>query len=267
MSDPAFPESPAAKPRRRRDWRVPALVLVVMGVAVLGYLVTLLPSQQKAPMMANGQDGRKAVPLAELGLDPARAEVAETEATVSDEQARKHLAEVRKLLKAGKYDQALERLNAVRPEVQHLPESLVLVGNALLGKKDYRTAGDFFYAAVDRDPTLADGYFGFAVAAEAVGDLPLAIGGMRNFLHMQTDPDKYRLKVAQARSAIWEWESRLGRGEWGPTKGIPPGFTAAELKRDGKGVGTKMPLMGTEDAQGVSRYEIKLSDRIKMFDK
>lgn len=258
-------ESTAPQPRKRRDLRLAALVLVAAGVAGLGYLVTLLPSQQNVAVTARDPGGAKGATLQDLGAEPARADVAETETASVDPQARKHLADVRQLLRDGKYDQALERLNAVRPEVQHLPESLVLVGNALLGKRDYRTAGDFFYAAVDRDPTLADGYFGVAVAAEGLGDLELAIGGMRNYLHMQTDPDKYRLKVAQARAAIWEWESKLGRGAWGPTKGIPPGFTAAELKRDGKGVGTKVPVMGTENAQGFSRYEIKLSDRIKMY--
>lgn len=251
--------------RKRKDLRLPALLLVIAAIAGIGWLVTLLPSQTDVTVNASDHEARRAAAFDALAVEPARSEVAETEAERASPTVRQHLADVRKLLSAGKYDAALERLNEVRQDVQHLPEALVLVGNAMLGKKDYRTAGDFFYAAVDRDPTLADGYFGLAVAAEGVGDLEMAIGGMRNFLHMQKDPDPYRLKVAQARAAIWEWESKLGRGEWGPTRGIPPGFTAAELKRDGRGAGTKVPIPGSENAQGISRYEIKYSDRIKMY--
>ena len=112
---------------------------------------------------------------------------------------------------------------------------------------------------------LADAYFGYAVAAEGLGDLELALSGMRSYLHFQQDPQQ--LKTAQARSSIWEWEAKLGRGEWGETRGIPPGFTAEELARDGRGAGTKIPIPGTENEFGFSRYEIRVSDKIEMFKK
>jgi tetratricopeptide (TPR) repeat protein len=140
-----------------------------------------------------------------------------------------------------------------------------VLGRALEGKGDYATARDFYNAAIDRDPALSDAYWGFATTSEKLNDLPSALGAMRSYLHTEPDADPYRRRIAQARSAIWEWESKLGRGAWGKTKGLPPGFTEAELRRDGRGVGVKIPIEGTENAAGVSRYEIKSADKIQIY--
>ncbi len=253
---------------RRKDLRLQALTLVVLGTTVLGYLVTLLPAQQSFQPVKQRIDvgieseSRENV-ISEAILYPALGPGEEA----GDLPARMHLGEVRQLLDAKQFDQAYESLNRVRNQVQHIPESLLLMGEALLGRKDYTGARDFFNAAIDRKPALPDAYFGLAMAAEGLGDLEQALGGMRSYLHMQTDPDPYQLKVAQARSAIWEWESQLGRGAWGTSKGIPPGFTADEIKRDGRGVGTKMPVIGTENEKGFSQYEIRHSDKIEMFER
>ncbi len=246
--------------------RLVAVAIVALGVAVLGYLVTLLPGQDYPAASTDGRGARRAAAFEGLVAEPAGAtgEAAPQEAQSAPPD---DLAEARSRLAAGEYDRAIEHLTAVRERVRDRPEAYLLVGLALLGKHDHATAYDFFRAAIDRDPALAEAYFGMAVAAEGLGDLEHALGGMRIFLHLQTDPDPYRLKVAQARSAIWEWETRLGRGEWGPTRGIPPGFTAEELERDGRGVGTKVPIPGTENEHGFSRYTIKYSDRIQTFEK
>lgn len=260
------PPSPPARPQRRRDLRLLAVIIVAAGIAVLGYMVTLLPAQQLPSATANSSESRRSAAFDGLVDEPGAAAAA-IEGALPDAGAQRHFAEARRQLSEGNYDQAIEGLTRVRAEVQHLPESYLLVGLALLGKQDYETASDFFAAVIERDPTIAESYFGFAVAAEGLGDLDQALGGMRTFLHLQTESDPYRLRVAQARSAIWEWEAKLGRGEWGPTAGIPPGFTAEELQRDERGAGTKVPIPGIESAEGFSRYTIKYSDRIKMFEK
>lgn len=272
-----------AKPRAtKRDYRVAALLSVAAGTVVLGYLVSLMPGRgvtatSAAPpgAAAPAKPGLSALPatpaearLATAEQDPEPEESPVSGSKASDpkaEETKKILKETREKIRAKRYDEAIAFLHAAREQVQHDPRSYMTMARALEGKGDYDTARDFYAAAVDKDPYLADAYFGYATASEALGDLEAAIGGMRNFLHVQPNPDPGRLKIAQARSAIWEWESKLGRGAWGPTKGIPPGFTADELKRDGRGVGIKMPIPGTEQPDGSRKYEIKHQDKFKLF--
>jgi hypothetical protein len=140
-----------------------------------------------------------------------------------------------------------------------------LLGEALEGRRDYAVARDFYVAAIDRDHYLSDAYWGVATSSEQLGELDSAIGAMRSYLHTERDPDPQRLRINQARSAIWEWESKLGRGPWGPTRGIPPGFSADEVKRDGRGVGVKMQLPETLQADGTWKNEIKHADKIKIY--
>jgi hypothetical protein len=115
--------------------------------------------------------------------------------------------------------------------------------------------------AIELNPAQANAYYGIAMVQDAEGNIEGALGGMRSFLHLVKDPDPFRIHVARARSAIWEWEAKLGRGPWGATGGIPPGFTEEELRRDGRGAGVKMPIPGTEGPDGEPQYEIKSADR------
>jgi tetratricopeptide (TPR) repeat protein len=89
-----------------------------------------------------------------------------------------------------------------------MPEAHVNMGFALLGMGRPQAAADFFRSAIDLRPTQANAYYGLALAAEAQGDLPSALGAMRSYLHLSKGDDPYRTK---ARSAIWEWEQALGR--------------------------------------------------------
>ena len=131
----------------------------------------------------------------------------------------------------------------------------------LIGRGEHAVAHDFLNRAINLDPALAEVYFDHARASEGLGDRVSALGGMRTFLHLVKDSDPFRLPVAQARSAIWEWEAQLGRGVYGPTKGVPPGFTAEQIKRDGKGVGTMMQKPETLRPDGTMDYEIKAGER------
>lgn len=268
------------KPRAaKRDYRVAALLLLFAGTVALGYLVNLMPGRGVVATSAAGSNAAKpglsALPAtpSEIRRAAAEQDPEPEEPPISDKEAsdpkivetKRILKEAREKIRAKRYDEAIAFLHAAREQVQHDARSYMTMARALEGKRDYDTARDFYAAAVDKDPYLADAYFGFATASESLGDLEAAIGGMRNFLHVQPNPDPERLKIVQARSAIWEWESKLGRGAWGPTKGIPPGFTAEELKRDGRGVGIKMPIPGTEQPDGSSKYEIKHQDKFKLF--
>jgi tetratricopeptide (TPR) repeat protein len=269
----AQPEPQVTTVHRRRDYRPLALGAVFGGIVLLGLVVSLLTGQTPSAS-SEPAAGTKSL-LSDLKSAPANgsSQRAEVEPPVpqidpKDPQGdvvKQILKEAGAQIKSRRYDEAIRTLHEARPLVQKHAESYLLLASALEGKKDYATARDFFEAAIDRNPYLSEAYWGYATTSESLGDLTAALGAMRNYLHTEPNLDPKRLKVAQARSAIWEWESQLERGPWGPTKGIPPGFTREELKRDGRGVGVKMPILGTEKADGSVKYEIKHQDKFKLF--
>ena len=261
----------------RRDYRISTVLWLVAAVAALGYGVSVLPGrgvQGSAP--ASGASAPAAhAPMGFGGLsesgarsDVTASELVELPVDAKDQsapQAQKILNAAGTQIKGLQYDQAIATLHEAHAILQKYPESYLLLGRALEGKKDFATARDFYKAAIDRDPYLADGYWGFGTTSEALGDLQSALGAMRSFLHTKPATDKNRLQIAQARSALWEWESKLGRGPWGPTKGVPPGLKPEDLKRDGKGVATMVPLPGSEGADGKMQYEIKAGKKMDVI--
>lgn len=267
------------------DYRRGAIIAVPFLIGLLAILVSLLPGRGVDSATPRGE----AAPFPSVAphattpfREDATAETAPSPArlTVDPVQDRAgHVSEVRRvtydslvamardLLQGGQPDGAADALRqAMFIDPDH-PAAFHAMGDVMMKRGRFSEAREYFEAAIDRDPLRADAYFDHANASEAMGDLESALGGMRSFLHVVEDKDPFRLKVAQARSALWEWEAKLGRGPWGPTHGIPPGFTEAELKRDGKGVGVKMPIPGTAGPDGMMKYEIKHADKIKMFEK
>lgn len=267
MSSP----SEAALPSRRiarRDYRWPVLIVLIAAIVGLGYAFSLMPGRGVV-----GSTAKQSEPFGSLAAAPRPASVqrtaeSEEEDGGSDHHAaptRQALDEAQRLIEGGRYEEALSSLNVVRPLVQRDARAYLLVGRALEGQRDYQTARDFYGAAIDRDPFLAEAYWGVATTSEALGELEAALGAMRSYLHTEPDKDPHRLRVAQARSAIWEWEAQLGRGPWGPTRGIPPGFTAEDIKRDGRGVAIRMPVPGSEQPDGRLLAEIRHADKKEIF--
>lgn len=261
----------------RRDYRVAGIVLVALAVASLGYLASKLPGRgvdAESVMAYAGKHGAikpDLEPFAGIPDNPGqvvREEALPPEGLSGEEETRLNLdTRARKALAEKNFMAAIQPLEALIQLDTGAAKPHLLMGLALEGAGNFELARKYYEAAIDRDPLLADAYFGFASSSESLGDLESALGGMRSFLHVQKDNDPYRLRATQARSAIWEWESKLGRGPWGPTKGIPPGFTEAELRRDGHGTGVKMPISGTEQADGSSQYEVKHRDKVQMFNR
>jgi tetratricopeptide (TPR) repeat protein len=262
--------------KERRDYRIPTLAGLFLLVAALGYGISQIPVQgvQDSAPPAGGDTSRSGhAPVGFSGLAEARQDVsAATEVELLPDskdadgpEARKILKEAGDRIKAKKYNEAIGILNQSQALMKKYPETYVVLGRALEGRGEPAPARDFYLAAINRDPYLSDAYWGFATTSEALGELESALGAMRSFLHTEPVHDQSRLRIAQARSAIWEWESQLGRGPWGPTKGIPPGFTAEEVKRDGRGVGTKMPIPGTEGSDGKSKAELKHGKKFELF--
>jgi len=114
------------------------------------------------------------------------------------------------MLHAKRYEFAVTALSRVLELSPNMPEAHVNMGFALLGLKDYKGAGDSFATAIRIKPFQANAYWGLAVSLEQLGDLEGGLGAMRSYIHLAKSDDTY---VRKARSALWEWEERLKRGE------------------------------------------------------
>jgi len=117
------------------------------------------------------------------------------------------------MLHAGRYDEAVTAMHRVILLSPRLVEAQVNMGYALLGLKRYKAAGEFFRKAIDLKPYQNNAYWGLAEALENEGDLGGALGAMRTYIHLAKPGDPY---VKRARSALWEWESRLKHGPPSP---------------------------------------------------
>lgn len=274
-----------ARPAAVRDYRRGAILAVPFAVALLATVVSLMPGRG----VESGHPGSETSAFPSMaphgparfrGEEQAPAPASSGALRIDPAQDRAgHLDEVRRVtvdalngmartaLQAGKADEAAQSLLKAMYLAPDDAEAFHLMGDAMMQRRRFGEARQYYESAIDRDRLRADAYFSHATASEAMGDLESALGGMRSYLHVVADKDPFRLRVAQARSAIWEWESQLGRGPWGPSHGIPPGFTEEELRRDGKGVAVKMPIPGTADKDGVTKYEIKHADKIRMYEK
>jgi len=122
-----------------------------------------------------------------------------------------HAAEVKRrfdeavvMLHARQHEHALVALHRVLSLAPTMPEAHVNMGYALLGLGRPRQARDFFDSAIALQPRQANAYFGLALAWEAAGDLAMATGAMRSYLHLAADERPQHLR--RARAALWEWE-------------------------------------------------------------
>lgn len=249
----------------RRDHRLKALLLVALAIAALGVAVQWIPGKGSGetgfPSLRDRNKGPEAEPLPVSSLFPQlpapRSAVSELGAApgpdpatdpsghsdqMREREMRQRLAEARKLLDAGKYGDAVPPLiRAIAITPRH-PDPYVSMGYAQLGLGNLAHAAKAFMQAIDLKPNESTAYYGLGMVFEQEGDLEGALGAIRSYLHLAKDVDAFSPAVTRARSAIWEWESRLGRGPWGPTRGIPPGLTQQDVLRDGTGIGMLEPL-------------------------
>ena len=275
MQESAPPPAPSRNPRRdRRLWTIAA---GIVAIAAIGYGVSLLPDRgvdtraiAAAALFPSADDGdRKAMPAAENEItaepfaDPA-SDPAGHVRQARQAEIRARFEQARLMLHAKRHDDAITALHRIMELDSTIPEVYANMGFALIGKEQYKAAFDFFMGAIELNPTQANAYYGIGIVQEALGNLEGALGAMRAFLHLTDNPDPAQIHVARARSAIWEWEAKLGRGPWGPTRGVPPGFSADELARDGRGVGIKMQT-GDISSGAPQPFEIKTGDRFEMF--
>lgn len=109
------------------------------------------------------------------------------------------------MLRMGQYEFALTAFHQVLALAPSLPEAHVNMGFALIGLEQWQAARDFFASAIEIRREQLNAYYGLAIALEALGDVPGAIGAMQSYLHRAPAEDPYR---SAAESALWEWRSK-----------------------------------------------------------
>ena len=146
--------------------------------------------------------------LVKLQSEPAFVSRTEHQQQMTQAELRQRFEQAVVMLHAKEYDHAITALHRVLELAPRLPEAHVNMGYALLGLEQPEAAEGFFQAAVELNPRQANAYYGLAIAAEARQDYETALGAMRTYLHFTPAQDPHR---ARARSALWEWEQKLGR--------------------------------------------------------
>ncbi|MDH5537915.1 MAG: hypothetical protein OEY03_00800 [Rhizobacter sp.] len=146
-----------------------------------------------------------AIAGAAAGIDANREPVAHAAAAREAEIRRRFDAAVL-MLHARQYDPAATALHRVLELAPTMPEAHVNMGFAMLGLQRAALARDFFDGATALKPGLANAYYGLALAHEAGGDLELALGAMRSYLHLARGENEAHLR--RARAALWEWEAQ-----------------------------------------------------------
>jgi tetratricopeptide (TPR) repeat protein len=127
------------------------------------------------------------------------------------------------MLHARQYDHAMAALYRVLQLAPRMPEAHVNMGYALIGAQQPDAAHGFFLKATELNPRQGNAYYGLALVAESQGDYEAALGYMRTYLHFSPEQDPHR---ARARSALWEWEEKLGRHKPDAATPRPPVFAA-----------------------------------------
>lgn len=107
------------------------------------------------------------------------------------------------MLNHKKYDYAIKALHRVIELSPRMPEAHVNLGYAFLGGGDAKSARDFFMSAIELKQDQLNAYYGLAMAAEKLGDMEMALGAMRTYVHLSPKDDPF---LAKARSALWEWQ-------------------------------------------------------------
>ncbi|MBF0140440.1 MAG: tetratricopeptide repeat protein [Magnetococcales bacterium] len=169
--------------------RFPLLIITVFTIAILAQLLERMPSTN---------------PQATLPAENSP-ETSTNKLSAKDTLQQRFL-EGALLLQAKRYNEAMAVFHGILQEYPRMPEARVNLGYALLGVGKIRASLDAFQEALLLNPYQTNAYYGLAIALESEGNLEMALGAMRSFIHMSPDTDPW---LPRARSAVWEWESEL----------------------------------------------------------
>lgn len=187
---------------KRRDQRGLGLALTVAAVLLGGFWIARLPparvSEAAVADAASGADV-DATPGVDAGVDAG--------ATAPDAELRRQFEAAVVLLNSQQHAQAASALHRVIERAPRLPEAHVNLGFAMLGLQRPALARTAFDNALVLKADQANAYYGLALAHESLGDLELALGAMRSYLHLGHAENEAHLR--RARAAVWEWESQI----------------------------------------------------------
>ncbi len=179
-------------------------VTTVIAIALVAIMLAMMSGFSNRAQFAYQPGGTIADELVDAKIDP-RGHAKQFRLSQIDERFQQALA----MLHAKQYDFAIKALHRVIELAPKMPEAYVNMGYALIGKEDFKAAADFFNAAIELKPYQANAYWGLAISMEHLGELEVALGAMRTFIHLSPPNDPF---LRRARSALWEWESSLKRG-------------------------------------------------------
>lgn len=184
----------------RADRRRLALLITALAVAGGGALLQWRPSLSPAQPAAASRADPHAAP-ANHAREAREREIAE------------RFQQAVLMLHAAQHEHAAAALHRLLQLAPQMPEAHTNLGFALLGLGRLQAAQDFFTSAIELNPMQANAYYGLAVALDAQGARPEAIGAMRSYLHLAAGENARHLR--QARAALWEWEGQTGEaGAW-----------------------------------------------------
>lgn len=195
----------------RQDFEALTVILSVTLVAAIVALLGTLPARQSE--MAVAKVRGYTLPAHLRGASAGGHDASQALSSPQTEHERRvaeRFQQAVALLHAQRYDYAITALDAVLAMAPRLPEAYVNMGYAFLGLKEHGPARGAFEAALDIKLDQVNAYYGLAEAFEGQGDYEAALGAMRSYIHLSPPDDPF---LAKARSALWEWEARLGRIE------------------------------------------------------
>jgi Flp pilus assembly protein TadD len=166
---------------RRSGWLLAALLVLLGAALVLGLRRPGPPDARQDPA-AHAHSARAA-------------------------EVKRRFAEAVVMLHAKQHEHAVTALHRVLELEPRLPEAHVNMGFALVGLGRHAAARDFFDGAIELAPEQANAYYGLGLAWEGLGDLRMATGAMRTYLHRARNENE--VHRTRARAALWEWEQRL----------------------------------------------------------
>lgn len=184
---------------RRGDRRPLGTLMTLVAVGLAGFALQ--------------QRDTRALAVADPAVHAAQARAAEV---------RRRFDQAVVMLHARQFEHAAVALHRVLELDPALPEAHVNMGFAMIGLGRPREARDFFEGATALRPSQANAYYGLALAAEALQDLPVARGAMRSYLHLARDEPASHL--ARARAALWEWERAPAAGDDGTGREVASGL-------------------------------------------
>lgn len=131
-------------------------------------------------------------------------------------------------MREGRVHEAIVVFEAARKRQPNVPEVPANMGFAHLAAKNYPAAQREFERALEVSPRQINAYYGLAMAAEPQGDVELALGAIRTFLHFEPEGSPFWRKAA---AAEWEWQEALRVKRGGDPIAIPPGSVGATDKK------------------------------------